>query len=132
MQSEANLPFAGLHRLLRPILTRDNRPAARSPAISAAFGTAAMSAPELFQVALATLELLSEAAAGTPILLIAEDAQWLDRPTADVLTFVGRRLESDPVILLAAIREGYDNPLLQAGLPRATPRPLSIRPPASC
>jgi predicted ATPase len=48
VQSEANLPFAGLHQLLRPILTRhDGRPAARSPVIHAAFGTTATSAPEL-------------------------------------------------------------------------------------
>jgi hypothetical protein len=83
VQTETNLPFAGVHQLLRPIRTRGNRPAARNPAIDAAFGAATTPAPELFQIGLATLELLSEAAAVTPILLIAEDAQWLDRPAAN-------------------------------------------------
>ena len=48
---------------------------------------------------------------------IPGDAQWLDRPTADALAFVGRRIESDPIVLIAALREGYDSPLSQAGLP---------------
>ena len=116
--SEANLPFAGLHQLLRPIFARHHDlPALENAAMKATFGTARMPAPDLYLIALATLELLSEVAASTPILLVAEDAHWLDRPTADMLAFLGRRLESDPVILVAAIREGYDSPLLQAGLP---------------
>jgi hypothetical protein len=118
VQSEANLPFAGLHQLLRPIFARHHDlPALENSAMKAAFGTTRTPPPELYLIALATLELLSEVAARTPILLAAEDAHWLDRPTADVLAFVGRRLESDPVILIAAIREGYDSPLLAAGLP---------------
>ena len=51
------------------------------------------------------------------MVLAAEDAQWLDRPTAEVLAFIARRLEPDPVLLLAAIRDGYRSPLLDAGLP---------------
>ncbi len=69
-------------------------------------------------IALAALEVLGEAASHTPLLLVVEDAHWLDRPTADVLAFVGRRLESDPIALLAVIREGYESPLLGAGLPQ--------------
>jgi hypothetical protein len=57
-------------------------------------------------VALAALDLLADAAAHSPVLVIAEDAQWLDRPTCDVLSFVARRLESDPIILLIALRAG--------------------------
>jgi DNA-binding CsgD family transcriptional regulator len=129
VQSEADLPFAGLHQLLRPLLTRHSAcPAVESSAIKAAFGAAGGVAPELYLTALATLELLSEAAAHAPILLIAEDAQWLDRPTCDVLAFIGRRLESDPVVLLAAIRDGYDSPLLHAGLPELHLRRLADEP----
>jgi hypothetical protein len=50
--------------------------------------------------------------------LLAEDAQWLDRPTTEVLAFVARRLQSDPVVLLAAVREGYPSLLVDAGLPQ--------------
>ncbi len=116
--SEANLPFAALHRLLRPILARAGElPAPQREAIRAAFGMGEGTAPEPFMIALGVLGLVSNAAAGRPLLLIVEDAHWLDRPTADALGFVGRRIEADPVVLLAALREGYDSPLSRAGLP---------------
>src|SRR5207253_9773145 len=49
----------------------------------------------------------AETAAQVPLLLIAEDAHWLDRSQLDVLAFVARRLQSDPIELLVAIRDGY-------------------------
>jgi DNA-binding CsgD family transcriptional regulator len=116
--SEANLPFAGLHRLLRPLLPRVGElPAPQRAAVRAAFGMGEGTAPEPFLIALGVLGLVSDAAAGRPLLMSVEDAQWLDRPTADALAFVGRRVESDPIVLLAALREGYDSPLRAAGLP---------------
>ena len=66
---------------------------------------------------MAVLDLLSEVAAEAPLLLIAEDAHWLDPATTDVLAFVARRLEADPIVLLAAVRNGYPSPLDDAGLP---------------
>src|SRR6266849_2752992 len=82
----------------------------------AAFGRTSSAAPDRFLIALAALDLLSDAAAHSPLLVIAEDAQWLDRPTCDVLTFVARRWESDPITLLMAVREGSQSALLNAGL----------------
>jgi DNA-binding NarL/FixJ family response regulator len=58
-----------------------------------------------------------DVAGDAPVLLIVEDAHWLDPPTADVLAFVARRIESDPVVLLAATRDGYPSALADAGLP---------------
>ena len=118
VQSEARLPFAGLHQLLRPVCARAAGllPAHRA-ALDAAFGLGDSPAPELFRIAMAALDLLSDVAADAPLLVIAEDAQWLDRPSADVLAFVARRLESDPIVLLAATRDGYDSALGDAGLP---------------
>jgi DNA-binding CsgD family transcriptional regulator len=118
VQSEAGLAFAGLHQLLRPVLGYlGDLPPRQQAALGAAFGTADADAAEPFLIALAALQLLSEAAARSPVVLAAEDAQWLDRPTAEVLAFIARRVESDPVLLLAAIRDGYRSPLLDAGLP---------------
>ncbi len=118
VQSEANIPFAGLHQLLRPILGRvDNLPPLQRDAMKAAFGMAGAAAAEPFLIALAALELLSEAAGRAPVALIVEDAHWLDQPTADALAFTGRRVESDPIIILAAIRDGHHSALLDAGLP---------------
>ena len=118
VRCEAGLPFAGLHQLLRPILAKsDDLLPSRSPALRAALGMAGAGAPEVYPVALAVLDLLSEAAARAPVVVLVEDAQWLDAPAAEVLAFVARRVEADPIVVLAAIREGYESPLLEAGLP---------------
>src|SRR5262249_9063818 len=108
VQSEANLPFAGLHQLLRPVLRGIGElPGPQRAAVQAAFGMTAAAAPDLFLIALATLELLSAAAAPSPLLLRVDDAQWLDRSTCDVLAFVARRLASEQIVLLIAIRDGF-------------------------
>jgi hypothetical protein len=118
VQSETTLPFAGLHQLLRPILGEVGElPSRQRDALLAAFGMTDRAAPDLFLIALAALELLAGVAARSPLLLIAEDAHWLDRSTADVLAFVARRLESEPMVLLAAVREGFESDLVEAGLP---------------
>src|ERR671912_889447 len=118
IQSEAHLPFAGLHQLLRPVRDRaaDLMPTQRK-ALDAAFGLTDGPPPEQFRIAMATLDLLSDVAGDAPLLLIAEDAHWLDRPTTEVRAFVARRLESDPIVLLAASRDGYHSALADAGLP---------------
>jgi DNA-binding CsgD family transcriptional regulator len=119
VQSEAQLPFAGLHQLLRPVRDRANElPAAQRNALDAAFGLTAEAAPEHFRIAMAALDLLSDVAGDAPVMLAVEDAHWLDRPTADVLAFVGRRIESDPILLLAAARDGYPSVFGEAGLPQ--------------
>jgi DNA-binding CsgD family transcriptional regulator len=119
VQSEAHLPFAGLHQLLRPLRFRAaDLPARQRAVLDAAFGRGQEPAPERFQIAMAVLDLLGEVATDAPLLVLAEDAQWLDRPTTEVLAFVARRLQSDPIVLLAAVREGYPSPLVDAGLPQ--------------
>jgi DNA-binding CsgD family transcriptional regulator len=125
VQSEVRLAFSGLHQLLRPVRARANElpPTLRS-ALDAAFGLADDAAPEHFRVAMAVLDLLSEVAGETPLLMIVEDAQWLDRASSDVLAFVARRLESDPVVLLAATRDGYRDALIHAGVPQLRLGPL--------
>jgi DNA-binding CsgD family transcriptional regulator len=118
VQSEADLPFAGLHQLLRPVRGRVTElPAVQRAALDAAFGLTGEDAPEHYRIAMAALDLLSEVATNAPLLLVVEDAQWLDRPTSEALAFVARRIESDPIILLAGIRDGYSSVLGDAGLP---------------
>jgi DNA-binding CsgD family transcriptional regulator len=117
VQSEAQLPFAGLHQLLRPVRggVADLPPVQRA-ALNAAFGLTDEVVPEHFRIAMAVLDLVAEAASAAEVLLVVDDAQWLDPPTADVLAFVARRIASDPVILVAAIRDGYPSALGDAGL----------------
>ena len=118
VQTEARLPFAGLHQLLQPVLGELGRLAApQRDAMLTAFGLTDAAAPDLFLTALAALNLLAESAAGAPVLVVAEDAQWLDHSTSDALTFVARRLEFEPIVLLAAIRDGFESPFNAAGLP---------------
>ena len=118
VQSEAHLPFAGLHQLLRPVRERAvELPRIQRDALDAAFGLTHEVAPEPYRIAMAALDLVSEVAGDAPVLLVVDDAHWLDRPTADVLAFVARRIESDPVLLLAAARDGYPAALADAGLP---------------
>ena len=113
-QSEARLPFAGLHQLLRPVLDgADELPLPQRDALRSAFGMEAKPA-DAFLIALGALELLSEHAAQSPVLVVVEDAHWVDDPTGDVVSFIARRIESEPIVLLIATRE--DGQPSEAGL----------------
>jgi DNA-binding CsgD family transcriptional regulator len=118
VQSETHLPFAGLHQLIQPMLeTAAELPVAQREALLNAFGMGDGQAPQPFLIALAVLNLLGAAAAAAPLLVVVEDLQWLDRPTTDVLAFVTRRLRSEPIGMLLAVREGYATTLDDIGLP---------------
>ena len=100
------LAFAGVHQLCAPLLDRLERlPAPQRDALGIAFGLRGGGAPDRFLVGLAVLTLLSEAAEDRPLLCLVDDAQWLDRASAQVLAFVARRLLADPVGLLFAARD---------------------------
>ncbi|WP_187414164.1 ATP-binding protein [Nonomuraea sp. PA05] len=118
VQSETHLPFAGLHQLIQPMLeSAAELPAAQRDALLNAFGMGDGQAPQPFLIALAVLNLLGEAAGARPLLVVVEDLQWLDRPTTEVLAFVARRLRSEPIGMLLAVREGYATTLDDIGLP---------------
>jgi DNA-binding CsgD family transcriptional regulator len=120
--SETQMAFAGLHRLLRPYLSGlDDLPAPQRDALSLAFGLHVQpelgAPPDIFLIALATLDLVADAAASSPLVLLVEDAHWLDAATADVLAFVARRIEVEPLAVLFTLREGSESPLEAAQLP---------------
>src|ERR1700694_3133738 len=107
VQAEARMPFAGLHQLLRPVLSSVG-PLAEEyrGALLGAFGTSDAD-PEVFLVGLAALNLLSDIAAGRPVALLVDDAQWMDGATIEVLAFIARRLDADPVALIVSHRSGF-------------------------
>jgi DNA-binding NarL/FixJ family response regulator len=108
VQSETNLPFAGLFELVRPILDRmGHLPKAQQNALRAAFGLTERSAADLFVIALGALDLLAEAASECPLLLLVDDVQWLDQSSTAILAFIARRLESEPIVLLIGSRDVY-------------------------
>jgi predicted ATPase len=122
IQAEATLPFAGLHQLLRPVLPlAEQLPPRLRSALLSAFGLSdplpGIEQGGPFLIGLAALELVSDAAAGRPVLLIADDAQWLDEPSSAVIGFVARRLATEPAALLVAVRDGIASSFDDAGLP---------------
>jgi len=126
LQSEADLPYAGLHQLLQPVLASAGRlPAPQKTALLTALGMRAGAPPEIFLVALATLNLIVEVADDKPIVVTADDVQWLDRPTTSVLSFLARRLESTHILLVIGLREGFQSPVRSAHLPEIRVGPLN-------
>jgi hypothetical protein len=96
VQSEMELAFAGLHQLCAPLLDRlDRLPGPQRDALATAFGLSAGAAPNRFLVGPAVLSLFSEAADVQPVVCAVDDAQWLDRPSAQALGFVARRLQAE-------------------------------------
>ena len=117
MESEMELPFAGLHQLCAPMLAAaENLPEPQRDALQVAFGLTSGNAPDRFLVALATLSLLAEVARKRPLLCLVDDAQWLDAASGQVLGFVARRILAESVLMLFGIREPSQEQNL-AGLP---------------
>ena len=106
VESEMELAYAALHQLCAPMLDRLERlPAPQRDALGTVFGMSAGDAPDRFLVGLAALGLLSEVAEEQPLLCVVDDAQWLDRASAQALAFVARRLLAESVGLVFATRE---------------------------
>jgi hypothetical protein len=106
VESEMELAFAALQQLCAPMLDGvEGLPDPQRDALGVTFGLAAGPAPDRFLVGLAALSLLAEAAAERPLLCVIDDAQWLDRASAQAVGFVARRLLAEPVALVVAARE---------------------------
>ena len=121
-ESEAQLAFAGLHRLMQPFLGHlAGLPRPQRLALETAFGIAEGNPPDAFIMGVATLGLIADAAGEAPVLLVADDAHWLDRPSCEALVFAGRRLELEPVLLLLALRETVTAGSGGLGLPEMRP-----------
>ncbi len=106
VESEMELPFAGLHALCAPMLDQLERlPGPQRDALSTAFGLSAGPPPDRFFVGLAVLSLVADAAEERALVCIVDDAQWLDRVSAQTLAFVARRLLAERVALVFAMRD---------------------------
>ena len=102
VESESPLPFAALHRLLRPAVDFERLPAPQAGALRVAFGLEGGPSVEPFLVGMATLSVLTD---GGLVVCVVDDAQWLDSASADALLFAARQLDADPVVMVFAARQ---------------------------
>ncbi|MEV0221195.1 AAA family ATPase [Streptomyces sp. NPDC050704] len=105
---ESGLAFAALHELLWPVTDRiSTLSEPQANALNGALGISGDGA-DPFLISVAVLTLVGELAGERPVLIIADDAQWLDEPSAQCLAFVARRLRDEPVAMLLT---GHDEPV---------------------
>ena len=124
VESEMELAYAGLHQLCAPMLDHlDRLPVPQREALATVFGRSVGAAPDRFLVGLATLTLVAEVAEQQPLVCIVDDAQWLDRASAQILGFVARRLLAERIVVVCAARTGVGDDVL-AGLPVLSVHPL--------
>jgi DNA-binding CsgD family transcriptional regulator len=126
-ESESKLAFAGLHQLLRPVLSSAAAlPGRQAQALMGAFGlTADPGAPDPLLTSVAVLTLLSDLSERSPVLVVADDAHWLDRGSLEALAFAGSRLDAERVVLLVGARGQAPPPGFDRGFPELQLEPLS-------
>lgn len=125
VESEAELDYAALHQVAWPLVDQiDNLPVAQAAALRGVMGRGDVATDRLL-VGMALLTLLSEVAKRTPVIILIEDAHLLDRPSADALVFVARRLTTESIAVLFEARGGSIRDFSPPGLPELTLAPLS-------
>ena len=125
-QAGTGVPYAGLVQLAHSLgATPDTLAEPQRSALATALGWREATVPDVFLVGLATLNLVVESAARAPVLLIADDLQWLDDPTISVLAFMARRVRTEPILIIGAAREGYRSRLSADELTMLALPPLS-------
>ncbi|MFE2145295.1 AAA family ATPase [Streptomyces sp. NPDC059456] len=125
--AETELAFAGLHQLLLPILDRvDGLPVRQGAALLSAFGLGDdPTPPDHMMMSLAVLTLTSQVASTRRLLLAVDDAQWIDHGSCQVLGFLARRLEGEPIALLVAARGTHRPDWLDRSVPELVVPALS-------
>lgn len=104
-ESEMELPYAALHPLCAPMLSRlDRLPGLQADAVGTALGERSAGAPSRLLVDLGILGLISDEATVRPVCLVIDDAHWIDRVSLQTLAFVARRIDADAVAMIFATR----------------------------
>lgn len=115
VEAEAQIPFAGLQQLLADTIEDAYElPATHRDALLSAFGMVDTGRPELFLIAEAVSALLAHTARSRPVVIIADDLQWIDTQSNDVLAFVARRAGQLGIAVVGAVRTGYSGTYLSA------------------
>ena len=117
IESEAEVPFAGLLELVRPALGElDRIPAPQAAALRGALALGPSAEADRFVIGAATLNLLACHAERSPLLVLVDDAHWFDGASLTALVFAARRLEADPIAVVFAVRAGEAPTVEEAGL----------------
>jgi DNA-binding CsgD family transcriptional regulator len=136
-ESDARMSYAALGDLLEnvPGPTYETLPPPMRRALDRALlrGDGGGGAPDPRAVSLAVGRVLHALAATGPVVIAIDDVQWLDRPSARVLSFVFRRLTDEPIGVLESLRLGSgapDDPIMTdralADVERVTVGPLTV------
>src|SRR3954452_3831954 len=119
IESEAQVPFAGLFELLRPALGwLDRIPEPQAEPLSGALALRPARARDGFAIGAATLSLLAAYAEEGPVAVLVDDAHWLDGSSADALRFAVRRLVADPIATVLCARDAVPSLLDGSDIPR--------------
>lgn len=117
IEADIELAYASLHQLCAPFLSSiGDLPDPQRDALEVAFGMAVGKPPDRFLVGLATLSLLTRASEGRPVLVVVDDAQWLDQVSLQTLEFVARRLFAEAIAIVLTVRDP-DGAEVLTGLP---------------
>ncbi|MFL5172467.1 MAG: LuxR C-terminal-related transcriptional regulator [Microvirga sp.] len=126
VESESELPYAGLLTLTRPVAALvPSLPKPQAQALTAALALGSARPADPLAVCAATLGLLAAAAEDEPVLAVVDDAQWLDAETAQAIGFAARRLGDERVAILIALREAEES-AFSAGFERLVVRGLEL------
>ncbi|MFI0901166.1 AAA family ATPase [Streptomyces sp. NPDC020983] len=126
VEAESELPFAGLHQFLYPLLSSIGQlDEAHREVFDVVFGRGGSTSPSVMTLGIAVLDLLSLAASPEPLLLVLDDGQWFDDSSTAVCGFVGRRLTGSAVKLLVGLRSGVPSGFDTAALPELPVTTLS-------
>jgi DNA-binding CsgD family transcriptional regulator len=126
VESESTLPFAALATIAAPLVDHLARlPERQRRALVGALALGPPADGDRLAVAAATFGLVTLAAEERPLLVVIDDAQWVDEPSREVLLFAARRLRHEPVRLLLASRDDEAASLAGVGVPELVVGPLS-------
>ena len=128
VEAESDIAFAGLYGLVRPVLEKlDELPGTQREVLAGALGLAPSAGADRLLVSAAVLSLLAAAAEEIAVLCAIDDAQWLDRPSAEALLFSARRLRAERLVMLFGVREGDARRFEATGLPELVVEGLDAR-----
>ncbi|MBO1329837.1 LuxR family transcriptional regulator [Streptomyces sp. VRA16 Mangrove soil] len=126
VEAESELPFAGLHQFLYPLLSFiDRLDDTHRRLFDVVFGRSEGAPPSVMTLGIAVLDLLSLAASQKPLMLVLDDGQWLDASSTEVCGFVGRRLTGSSVKLIVVLRSDLSSGFDTAALPELPVTTLS-------